>query len=213
MKAEACAFAVAVVAALAFACPPIAAADTGATVTEVAALDDTTPPETFFSSSPRGVITDNTPTFEFSSTDPTATFQCRFDEDDWSPCTSPYTSRKLKDGSHAFYVRAVDPAGNTDPQPAKSPFRVDTTAPGLKVDLRPKPKIHQDSAVFGFSSKDPRAKFTCKRDKGRYQPCESPRKWRGIKFGRHVMRIVATDNVGNASPPVKIKFKRVPKKH
>ena len=37
---------------------------------------------------------------------------------------SPKTYRNLKLGKHTFKVRATDPAGNTDPTPAKRSFKI-----------------------------------------------------------------------------------------
>ena len=87
---------------------------------------DTTPPDTTIDSGPTGTTGDATPTFEFSS-EPGATFECRVDTDAFSSCSSPETVASLTDGPHTFEVRAIDPAGNTDPSPATRSFTVDTT--------------------------------------------------------------------------------------
>jgi hypothetical protein len=39
------------------------------------------------------------------------------------PCSSPYTV-KVKKGNHNFRVKAIDPAGNTDPTPATDSWKV-----------------------------------------------------------------------------------------
>ncbi len=54
-----------------------------------------------------------TASVEFTSTDPTATFECRLDTGTWSACASPRQYPDLTDGSHTVAVRAVDAAGNT----------------------------------------------------------------------------------------------------
>jgi N-acetylneuraminic acid mutarotase len=58
-----------------------------------------------------------TATFAFSSEDE-STFDCSFDEADFAPCESPVTLVDLEAGEHTFSVRAVDKAGNKDPEPA-----------------------------------------------------------------------------------------------
>ncbi len=61
--------------------------------------------------------------FEFSSDDPSASFECSLDDEDFEPCTSP-DKEKVKKGRHSFEVRAVDAAGNVDPTPDLLKFRV-----------------------------------------------------------------------------------------
>jgi N-acetylneuraminic acid mutarotase len=58
-----------------------------------------------------------TATFAFSSEEG-STFDCSFDGADFAPCESPVTLENLEAGEHAFSVRAVDKAGNADPEPA-----------------------------------------------------------------------------------------------
>jgi hypothetical protein len=57
-------------------------------------------------------------TFAFSSTEPGSTFLCRYDGKPYAPCTSPFTTPKLKLGKHRFDVVATDVAANRDQTPA-----------------------------------------------------------------------------------------------
>jgi Ca2+-binding RTX toxin-like protein len=69
-------------------------------------------------------------TFRFSSNNGEATFECKLDGGTFGVCTSPKEYPDLIEGStHTFEVRAVDPAGNTDPTPARRTWTVDTTLP------------------------------------------------------------------------------------
>ena len=69
-------------------------------------------------------------TFRFSSNDGTATFQCKLDTGGFEVCASPKEYPGLPEGSTpAFEVRAVDPAGNADPTPARRTWTLDTTLP------------------------------------------------------------------------------------
>ncbi|MGH3992010.1 MAG: Ig-like domain-containing protein, partial [Pseudonocardiaceae bacterium] len=52
---------------------------------------DTVPPETTIVSGPTGEIDDNTPTFEFSSSEADSTFQCKLDSSPFVPCSTPFT--------------------------------------------------------------------------------------------------------------------------
>jgi Bacterial Ig-like domain/RTX calcium-binding nonapeptide repeat (4 copies)/Haemolysin-type calcium binding protein related domain len=69
-------------------------------------------------------------TFRFTSNDGEATFECRLDYGTFDDCASPKEYPGLIEGStHAFEVRAVDPAGTPDPTPARRTWTVDTTRP------------------------------------------------------------------------------------
>jgi large repetitive protein len=97
---------------------------------------DLTPPD------PVGIVsgptndsttTDNTPPWEFSSSEPPGgevyDFECGFELSDgihWAACESTYTAEPLADGEHTFYVRALDEAGNRGEWTIIN-FTVDTT--------------------------------------------------------------------------------------
>jgi len=85
---------------------------------------DITPPDTTIDSAPPNPSNDNTPTFAFSGDDGmgsgigVASFMCQMDSGGYSACAAPFTSSALLDGSHTFYVYAIDNAGNADASPA-----------------------------------------------------------------------------------------------
>lgn len=61
--------------------------------------------------------------FRFAASEPGSSFECRLDNRGWAPCSSP--RRLLVDGGdHVFRMRAVDPAGNADPTPARHRWSV-----------------------------------------------------------------------------------------
>jgi hypothetical protein len=86
---------------------------------------DTTPPDTTITAGPSGPTSDATPTFSFSSSESGSSFECRIDSATFAPCSSPYTTTALSDGSHSFEVRAIDSAENVDPSPAARSFSVE----------------------------------------------------------------------------------------
>jgi hypothetical protein len=86
---------------------------------------DTSPPETTITDGPSGLTNEARPTFAFSSSETGSSFQCRVDSDSYAACSGSWTTSRLTNGSHTFYVRATDPAGNTDPTPASRTFTVD----------------------------------------------------------------------------------------
>jgi hypothetical protein len=79
------------------------------------------PPGTKLTGKPR--VSRGKARFTFESTDPAATFLCKFDGGSRRRCTSP-RSYPAKVGAHAFSVQAVDSDGHRDPTPAKSRFVV-----------------------------------------------------------------------------------------
>ena len=62
--------------------------------------------------------------FRFTSSEPDSTFECKLDKKRFKACTSPRKVKRLDEGKHKFKVRAIDPAGNVDPSPAKDKFKV-----------------------------------------------------------------------------------------
>ena len=86
---------------------------------------DATPPETTITGGPAAASTSTTPSFSFAASEPASTFQCSLDGAAYASCTSPHTTT-VGGGLHTFSVRATDAAGNTDPTPATTSFRVCT---------------------------------------------------------------------------------------
>ncbi|MCP5008224.1 MAG: HYR domain-containing protein [Planctomycetes bacterium] len=100
---------------------------------------DTTPPDTIITeakdgSSSRGeTLTcggrtrSTTASFFFEgndTVDDACTFECKLDEDQWQPCSSPQNFLYLTDGVHTVEIRAIDTSGNKDPTPASCAFFV-----------------------------------------------------------------------------------------
>jgi hypothetical protein len=59
-------------------------------------------------------------------------FGCRIDGGAFTPCTSPYTTKKLALAEHTFEVRAVNSSGVVDPTPAAFTFRITQPRPEVK---------------------------------------------------------------------------------
>jgi 6-phosphogluconolactonase (cycloisomerase 2 family) len=84
---------------------------------------DTDPPETTITKGPRGKTKKRKAKFKFTSDEPGSTFQCKLDKKPFVPCAPPF-KKKVKRKKHKFQVRAIDPAGNVDPTPAKRKWKV-----------------------------------------------------------------------------------------
>jgi DNA-binding beta-propeller fold protein YncE len=84
---------------------------------------DTDPPDTTITAGPKAKTKKKTAKFEFSSSEPGSTFECKLDSGSFEACTSP-RDIKAKKGKHTFEVRATDAAGNVDPTPATQSWTV-----------------------------------------------------------------------------------------
>ncbi len=168
--------------------------------TAVAATFADLPPETTIDSGPDDPTNQAEASFEFSSDDPAAGFECRLDDGSFSPCTSPKHLSGLSDGEHQFRVRAVDQAASTDQTPALQTWTVDTVAPETTIDSAPDDPTNQTEASFEFSSDDPAAGFECRLDGGSFSPCASPQNFSGLSLGDHTFEVKAIDTAGNVDP-------------
>jgi N-acetylglucosamine-6-sulfatase len=162
------------------------------------------PPDTAITAGPANgsLITDPAPTFEFTSTNPRASFECALDGGAYSPCTSPDALGPLADGQHGFSVRALDVADNIDPTPATRTFTVDTSAPQTEITSGPTDgsPIDYTTPTFGFTSTESPASFQCALDGGAYSPCTSPDALGPLADGRHGLSVRAVDAAGNVDP-------------
>jgi CSLREA domain-containing protein len=63
-------------------------------------------------------------------------------------------------------------------------------------------------ASFAFAADEPGSSFQCSLDGGSFHPCNSPKKYRGLRPGKHVFRVRAVDPAGNIDrTPVRRRFK------
>jgi hypothetical protein len=177
---------------------------------------DTRPPNTTIDFGPRGLTNDATPTFGFHSPfhsgDPTPVsgFQCKVDGRAYAACSSAKTTGRLAQGTHTFYVRAIDGAGNIDPTPAGRPFTVDTTPPNTTIAGI---TVRSTTAVVNFSGKDNRAGgvgFECKLDRGAYARCGSPKTYKNLAVGGHRVWVRAIDLAKNVDATPASKAFRIP---
>ena len=97
------------------------------------------PPDTGSIAGPTRVKKGKRPVFTFGSPAAGAAFECAVDDGPFKPCTSPLRikTHKLAPGRHTLSVRAVQPAGNTDPTPSTLRFRVLKKRAGSQGHPRP----------------------------------------------------------------------------
>ena len=75
--------------------------------------------------------------------------------------------------------------------------RVDETPPNTKINEAPPKTTSSEGARFRFVSTERRSRFECALDKRRWTRCRSPKRYVGLKPGRHTFRVRAIDSAGN----------------
>ena len=89
-------------------------------------------------------------------------------------------------------------------------YTEDSTAPRTRITMGPGVKTRKRKAVFRFkdiTEDPPGTTFACKVDKKGWKPCASPFHIKHLKYGKHQVRIRATDLAGNHErKPVKRRF-------
>ncbi len=71
----------------------------------------------------------------------------------------------------------------------------------------PKGRVHSSTVKFKFSSNAAGSKFECKLDRRKFKPCKSPKKYKGLKPGKHVFKVRALKGKSVDPTPAKRKFK------
>jgi uncharacterized delta-60 repeat protein len=84
--------------------------------------------------------------------------------------------------------------------------------PDTRFTRRPRRRTHDRTPTFAFRSDEPGSTFLCKLDRRRFRPCGSPKTLRRLRFGRHLFKVKARDEVGNLDPtPAKRRFRVLPR--
>jgi hypothetical protein len=87
------------------------------------------------------------------------------------------------------------------------PPPADTTAPQTTIAKGPGKKLAKGKAKFSFASSEAGSRFECKLDGKKVTACKSPKRYSGLKSGRHTFKVWATDAAGNKDPtPAKRRF-------
>jgi large repetitive protein len=158
---------------------------------------DTQAPDTRIMSTPNDPTNDRTGDFTFASTELGSRFECRIDAGGFTACRSPFTTPPLADGTHSFEVRAVDPAGNRDPSPARFTWTIDTAAPETTITAQPADPTSDQTGDFSFISSEAGSTFECRVDAAAFAPCTSPLTTAALADGSHTFQVRATDRAGN----------------
>lgn len=182
---------------------------------------DKTAPFPNITASPPSFSNSNLATFNFSSTDSTATFQCRLDSGIFTSCTGSNSQSYagLSDGSHTFSVKATDAAGNSSTN--SRTWTIDTVLPTTTLDptVGPAPDTttQENDPAFQFSSNETSATFECNLTgpgltNTNFSACNaspgtSPgtftKSYTNLKDGTYTFKVRAKDQAGNVTeqPP------------
>ena len=155
---------------------------------------DTLPPDTAITTQP--TLTANSPSasFGFSSTKTASLFHCKLDDGSYAECVSPLTYTALAEGSHAFFVRATDGAGNIDPTPASYTWTIALFH--TAITSQPPYPSNSTTAIFSFTSKKSGATYQCKLDNVDFSACTSPATYTELAEGSHSFSVKAIDEFG-----------------
>ncbi|MBO9666462.1 MAG: hypothetical protein J7501_06570 [Bdellovibrio sp.] len=170
---------------------------------------DLTAPVLTIGVTPGAITGSSNANFTFSATDSgggsVASYQCKLDSSAYANCTSPVSYSGLAEGSHTFYVKVTDSAGNTSVASSYT-WNINLTAPSLSITSNPQSITNQTTASFGFtataSGGSGIASYQCKLDSGSYSICSSPLSYSSLGQGSHTFYVTATDTVGNTSVAV-----------
>jgi hypothetical protein len=128
-------------------------------------------------------------------------FECKLDGAAYSACQpSPVTLNGLASGTHNFYVRQLDDAGNTGAVKSVT-WVVDVTPPGAPTVTRTTPSASQTNSTtqaLTYSGAESGGTYQCKLDSANWSACSSsPVTLTGLSAGTHTYSVTQTDAVGN----------------
>jgi len=173
-------------------------ADRDPSPAEVSFTVEATAPKTTITRGPRELGNDPNPVFEFEADKPGVSFECRLDDGEWEPCSSPKDYEMLADGEHVFSVRATGALGNVEADPPQYAFTIDTVPPRTEIADGPRELGNDPNPVFEFEADKEGAEFECRLDDGEWEPCSSPVSYEGLDDGEHTFSVRAVGPTGKA---------------
>jgi large repetitive protein len=172
-------------------------------------IDKTPPNAPSIASGPSGLTASTNASFGFSG-ETGASFKCALDSTaSAAACTSPKSYSGLSQGSHVFYVRQVDEAGNTGPYASRT-WTVDTVPPPPPTFTQKPPNPSATaSSTFAWTDSEAGVTYECRKENGAFQPCSSPLTYvvETNNSGEHQFAVRAIDAAGNRSDATAYKWK------
>ena len=120
--------------------------------------------------------------------------------------TAIAATQTKENGTSELEIAAVPPPAEGQ-QPPVADAPVDRKPPRTRM-LRQSRRIPEGGAArFAFSSNEAGSRFQCSLDGGKFRACKSPKKYRGLRPGKHLFRVRAIDPAGNVDrTPVRRRF-------
>jgi alpha-tubulin suppressor-like RCC1 family protein len=164
-------------------------------------------PETRLTQQPMAPVGPMTPvSFGFDCDVGPCTFECAFDAEPFTTCTTPTTRQGFTDGRHEFRVRASR-MGLVDDTPASARFEVDAIPPTVSFALTPMNGQPTSRTVEFITSCDSSpCTLECSLDGAPFSACPFPLRIEGPSPGAHTLRVRGTDAVGNVGMPASHAF-------
>jgi CSLREA domain-containing protein len=163
----------------------------------VLAFDDSTP-ETVIDAGPDAVTESVDATFSFSSDRSDANFRCSLDGAAFEVCASGHSLEGLAEGDHRFEVRATRRVRAVDPTPAVYEWKI--AIPPKTTIVGPASPSDSADATVSFTADDSQATFECSLNGAAFEECTSPAEYTNLADGENVVRVRATDPLGNVEP-------------
>jgi DNA-directed RNA polymerase specialized sigma24 family protein len=157
---------------------------------------DTRAPRTRFTDEPPSATRAKSARFRFAANEGGVRFACKLDDSPWHRCTSPQSFANLTEATHRFAVKARDRAGNVDGTPAVVRWAVDRTPPDTSI--RGGGGVTGRTASFTLAATESGVGFSCSLDDAGFTACSSSLVLSGLGAGTHTLRVLATDEAGNA---------------
>lgn len=130
-------------------------------------------------------------------------YECALDDGAFEPCTREWTASDSTTGERELRVRAVDLAGNVDPNPATWSWYVDM-APSISFTFAPDLFTRQTTAHLWFAlTDDLTSRYAlhpeCSLDGAAFEPCSAPVSYYGLPEGPHSFSVRVIDGTGNTA--------------
>lgn len=154
---------------------------------------DTVAPELTMRATPSGT----TATATFSSPEDGVEFACAADDDQPTPCTSPWTATGLNTGFHVIRVSASDAAGNRHDDALG--VTIDADPPVTRLD-GPAGATRERVLHYSLASDPPGARFECRLDGAAWAACGATYTTPELTPGTHTIEARAIDASGTADP-------------
>ena len=125
-------------------------------------------------------------------------FECSLDGTAFAACVSPVEHSALKEGLHAFRVRARAPGGRRS-RAVRATWRVDVTPPAAPRILEHPPTLTSSPTASFAVEAEAGTSLACRVDAGAFVSCSRTETYR-LPEGRHEFAVRARDGAGNEGP-------------